>query len=253
MVLCPTGKVELCKSSYIGSIPISNTNGIPIISINYNSTTKDVIVGLGVSYSSLNDFPFEINDTFIIENVSVGVGTIGKGYNSSNYNYKPFTVKSRDPNIGGSNSSITFNIGEFISGDETPGTFYPLLSNGLVIPEKYFPTFEVKIEKGSYRIGEYITNGKIKSKVIDTDKENDRLKIISKDSFNINDEIYGEITNTRSKIVYVENSSGYYNLNSSGLVIDGWQDTVGFLNDNTQRIHDSDYYQYFSEPTITVK
>ena len=232
--------------SSIKVVPTNNTNGIPIISINYNSTTKDVIVGLGVSYSTLTDFPFEINDTFIIENVSVGVGTTGKGYNSSNYNYTPFIVKSRDPNIGGSNSSITFNINEFISGDETPGTFYPLLSNGLVIPEKYFPTFEVKIEKGSYRIGEYITNGKIKSKVIDIDKENDRLKVISKDNFNIDDQIYGEITNTKSKIVYVENSNGYYNLNSSGLVIDGWQDKIGFLNDNTQRIHDSDYYQYFS-------
>ncbi len=232
--------------SSVKVVPVNNSNGIPIISINYNSTTKDVIVGLGVSYSSLNDFPFEINDSFIIENVSVGVGTIGKGYNSSNYNYKSFVVKSRDPNIGGSNSSITFSIKDFISENETPGTFYPLLSNGLVIPEKYFPTFEIKIEKGSYKIGEYITNGIIRSKVIDVDKENDKVKVISKDNFNVNDQIYGEITNTKSKIVLVENSSGFYTLDSSALVINGWQDMVGFLNENTQRIHDSDYYQYFS-------
>jgi len=232
--------------SSIKVVPVSNTNGIPIISINYNSTTKDVIVGLGVSYSSLDDFPFKINDTFIIENVSVGVGTIGKGYNSSNYNYKSFVVKSRDPNIGGSNSSITFNIKDFISGNETPGTFYPLLSNGLVIPEKYFPIFEIKIEKGSYKIGEYITNGTIRSKVIDVDKENDKIKVISKDNFKENDQIYGETTNTKSKIVFVENSFGFYSLDSSGLVINGWQDKVGFLNENTQRIQDSDYYQYFS-------
>ena len=227
-------------------VPVNNTNGIPILSINYNPNTKDVVVGLGASYSSLDDFPFEINDTFIIENVSVGLGTVGKGYNSSNYNYKPFVVKSRDPNIGGSNSSITFNIKEFISGNETPGTFYASLSNGLVIPEKYFPVFEVKVEKGGYLLGENITNGKIKSKVIYVDKANDRLKIISKEDFIINDQIYGEISNTKSKIVSVENSNGFYNLSSSGLVIDGWQDRVGFLNENTQRIQDSDYYQYFS-------
>jgi len=232
--------------SSVKVVPTNNTNGIPIISINYNSITKDVIVGLGVSYSSLNDFPFEINDTFIIENVSVGVGTIGKGYNSLNYNYKPFIVKGRDPNIGGSNSSITFNIKGYISENEIPGTFYPLLSNGLVIPEKYFPKFEVKIEKGSYKIGENISNGKIKSKVLDIDKENDKLKVISKESFSANDQIYGETSNTKSKIVNVENSDGFYILSSSGLVIDGWQDKTGFLNENTQRIQDSDYYQYFS-------
>jgi hypothetical protein len=42
MVLCPTGKVGLCKSSYIGSIPISTSNIIWVMS--YGGTTISNIV-----------------------------------------------------------------------------------------------------------------------------------------------------------------------------------------------------------------
>lgn len=36
------------------------------------------------------------------------------------------------------------------------------------------------------------------------------------------------------------------NISSNSVVTIGWKDRVGFLNDPQQRIHDSNYYQYFS-------
>ena len=35
-------------------------------------------------------------------------------------------------------------------------------------------------------------------------------------------------------------------INASAIIADGSVDEVGFLNERTQRIHDNDYYQYFS-------
>ena len=228
-------------------IPINNTNGIPIYSLTYNSINKDVVVGLAVSYSSLNDFPFSVNDNFMIENVSVGIGTTGKGYNSENYNYTLFKVKSVDPNIGGSNASITFNMSEFLSGNESPGTFSAINSSGLVIPEKYFPSFEVGVKKGSFVKGEYVTNTKNRYQIIDIDDQNDLVKILAlKDDYENADLIYGEVSNTKATVNGSITADGYYKLNSSALVEKGWSDLTGFLSENTQRIHDSDYYQYFS-------
>ena len=53
--------------------------------------------------------------------------------------------------------------------------------------------------------------------------------------------------NYRSKnsiTVLVDNS--LYNIGSSAIVKEGFQKNTGFLNDNLQRVFDSDYYQYFS-------
>jgi hypothetical protein len=38
----------------------------------------------------------------------------------------------------------------------------------------------------------------------------------------------------------------HYNISASSIVKKGWQVESGFLNNNFQRLHDSDYYQYFS-------
>jgi hypothetical protein len=60
------------------------------------NSTKSVTVRLSVGFSTANSFPFQVNDKVLIENVSVGVGSTGKGYNSKNYNYNLFTLTSVD-------------------------------------------------------------------------------------------------------------------------------------------------------------
>ena len=93
-------------------IPTNNSNGIPISSVSFNNSTKDVTVSLGVSFSSINDFPFEVGESIFVENISVGIASTARGYNSANYNYAFFTVTQRDPNIGGANATITYNLSE---------------------------------------------------------------------------------------------------------------------------------------------
>lgn len=81
--------------------PINNTNGVGISTIRFIPASQDVIVTLGSSFSNAADFPFAIGDKILIENISVGVGSTAKGYNSSAYGYEFFTIVNIDPNIGG--------------------------------------------------------------------------------------------------------------------------------------------------------
>ena len=66
-------------------IPTGNVNGIGINTITYDSSTQDVTIGLNTAFSDASDVPFSVGDKVLIENVSVGVGTTGYGYNSSKY------------------------------------------------------------------------------------------------------------------------------------------------------------------------
>ena len=139
-------------------IPIDNTNGVSITNIAFNSGTKDVTVSLGSSYSSLADFPFAVGETILIENVSVGIGTTAKGYNSSRYNYSLFEVTQTDPNIGGGNGSVTYNLTEYLASGEIPGTYDALNSVGKIIPSKHFPIFDVSLRTTDFNKGETVVS-----------------------------------------------------------------------------------------------
>ena len=71
-------------------IPTSNTNGVGISTIGFNTTSNQVTVTLAVGFSTAELFPVEVGDKVLIENISVGIGSTGKGFNSSAYNYKLF-------------------------------------------------------------------------------------------------------------------------------------------------------------------
>ena len=87
-------------------LPISNSNGISINDIDYDSGNNNVTVTIGASFSDSADYPFEVGKKVMIEGVSVGVGSTGKGYNSESYNYTLFEILETDPNIGGALGAV---------------------------------------------------------------------------------------------------------------------------------------------------
>ena len=55
--------------------------------------------------------------------------------------------------------------------------------------------------------------------------------------------------NTSKAQAFVKEVFGYeasYVIGSSSIVKNGWNSETGFLNNDLQRVHDNDYYQYFS-------
>ena len=225
-------------------IPINNSNGIGINSITYDSTTKNVTLYLKPSYSDLESFPFAIGERILVESVGVTSTTSTiRGYNSENYGFSLFTVTSTDPNIGGSNPSITYNLSEYLSSGESPGT---VNLNGFVVPERYLPIFNISLKKLEFLNGETVSSKSASGIVQLWDSKNNNLKIATNKDFVIGEVIIGESSRASGIIneIYISDSS--YNVDSYSIVRKGWFSETGFLNKDTQRIQDSDYYQYFS-------
>jgi len=72
------------------------------------------------------------------------------------------------------------------------------------------------------------------------------LKVSSNKNFVIGETIIGSSSKTIANIVSIFNLSSNYSVDSSSIVKKGWVTETGFLNNSLQRLHDNDYYQYFS-------
>ena len=227
-------------------IPVNNSNGVKIKNITFNNSTKDVTVTLGASFSSAQDFPFFVGEQVLVEGVNVGISTIGKGYNSANYDYALFTIKSVDPNIGGVNGIVTYSLSNYILDSEIPGNFNSFYSSGKIIPKSHFPIFNPVLKKNNFYKGEVVYSSSASGNVESWDSSNQYLKVITVDDFNTNEIVRGETSGSAALIKSVITLDSNYTVNSYSELRKGWNTETGFLNNNFQRVHDSDYYQYFS-------
>lgn len=236
-------------------LPINNSNGFKISNVSFNSSSKEVTVSLAKSFSDPEDFPFEIGSKVLIEGVSVGFTTTAKGYNSSNYNYALFTLKSVDPQLGGGGpgsltpANVVYDLTTYLTDDEVPGSFNEFYSSSArIIPESYFPIFKSTLKKNSFYQGENVfslensDNGVVES----WDPTNDYLKVSTLSNFTDGIQIIGESSGSTAIIEKVTNFESEYIVDASSKNRKGWKKETGFLNNTFQRVHDSDYYQYFS-------
>ena len=225
-------------------LPIQNSNGVGISSIYYESSTGEVTVDLSVGFSTANSFPFAVNDRILIENINI-LDNSGKGFNSENYSYQLFTVTSINQNIGGF-GSVSYSLDGFLKNSEVPGIFDSDNSSGRIIPEKHFPTFDVRLKKNNYLIDEGGISDSAQGRVEDWDTKLNLVKIVSKNTFKEGEIIRGSLSRTQGIIKKVDSFDAFFNLSSLSRFENGWQSAAGFLNDNIQRIQDSLYYQNFS-------
>jgi hypothetical protein len=245
-------KIEILKNTFgLNNItptilPIQNSNGVGILSIQYDSITKNVTVVLSVGFSTTNSFPFAVNDKVLIENISVGIASTGRGFNSENYNYQLFTLTSVTENLGGLGGSVTYNLDGFLTDSESPGTFNPNNSSGRIIAQKQFPIFDIILRKNDYLIGETVTSESSTGTVEDWDSKLDFIKILSKNNFKVGEIIKGSSSKTQGVASFIDRFDAFFNLAATSKFVSGWQSDAGVLGNNLQRIQDSLYYQNFS-------
>lgn len=221
-------------------IPINNTNGYEIKSISFDSDSRDVTLELETGFSDPEDFPFTVGGKILVENVQVS--PTQKGYNSENYDYTLFTITSLDANIGGIGATISYNLGS--TGE--PGVYDDSIVKGIVVPESHFPRFNVKLTKRSFSKQETVISNDSIGIVESWDENNEILKISTNKDFEVGNIIAGQASGTRAIIKEVTSFDAYYDIKASSIVKSGWKTQTGFLNNELQRLHDSDYYQYFS-------
>ena len=243
--------IEIRKNTYGLSntrptiVPIHNTAGVGINTVSYNSSTKDVTLELAVGFSTVNSFPFSVGDKILVENISVGLGSTGSNYNSEGYDYKLFTITATDENLGGI-GTIAYSLSDVLPAGQVPGTYDPLNSSGRVIPEKYFPVFDIVLDTKDYLPGETVTSNSATGTVESWDKGIGTLKISSGDNFITNEVIIGKTSNTQGVASSITSYNSQFVLNEFSEVLHGWENDSGVLNKNMQRIEDSLYYQNFS-------
>ena len=225
-------------------LPVKNSNGVGISTVGFNTITKDVTVTLSVGFSTINSFPFSVNDKILIEGVSVGIGSTGKGFNSSEYGYKLFTVTGTDENLGGI-GIVTYSLANDLNG-EVPGSYDSFNSSGRIIPQKYFPVFDVSLTPNDYLVGEDVKSSSATGTVEKWDSKNELLVIASKGDFKVNEVIEGLSSNTQGVASSITSYESNLKLGAFSRVENGWETDSGVLNYNLQRIQDSDYYQNFS-------
>lgn len=224
-------------------VTINNSNGVGISTISFNDTTKEVTIKLNADFYYSSAFPFQVGDKVLIENVSVGVNTSAKGYNSVGYGYEYFSITG----INTSTAIVNINLTNFLNPGEFPGQFDRVNSSGRIIPVKHMPVFDVKLKKNTFFVGEPVESSSSSGTVQSWDETNELLKVTSSvQKFKSGDIVKGLSSNSEALIKEVISYSVPYTVNSYSSVRKGWKKETGTLNNNTQRIHDSNYYQNFS-------
>jgi hypothetical protein len=225
-------------------LPVGNSNGIKIKTISFDMSTREVTVGLNTSYSE--SAPFSVGDKVLIENVSVGVGTTGNGYNSEAYGYALFTLDEVYIPLGGSVGVVTYSLANYLEEGIFPGNFDTNNSAGRIVNEKNFPQFDVKLKKNNFIIGETVTSDGATGIVESWNNQIELLKVSTKDDFLVNDTVVGETSRTKGTVRYKTEFDAQVKIDSGSVVKKGWGRNTGVLNTNTERLPDNDYYQNFS-------
>lgn len=223
-------------------IPINNSNGNRITDIQYDSITNEVTVYLNNLYEAFTEHPFQVGDKVLIENVKT---LNGKGFNSEFYNYQLFEITDRSALIF-SPYYVKYNLSSHLTETETPGTYDSIESYGRIIKEKDFPIFNTVLQKNVFLPGEKVSSSGASGIVESWDANNEYLKIQTQGKFVLNDTLIGKTSGSRGIISEINTTTAFYQVDASSVFRKGWNRETGFLNKDTQRIHDSDYYQYFS-------
>jgi hypothetical protein len=225
--------------------PYNNINGVGISSATYNQELKLVTLQLDTFYSSLQQFPFASGDKILVENI---INDGSNGFNSSDYEYNLFTIEDIDPNIGGYLPTITYSLESFLDDLDTVGEFLPQLSFGRVVNEKDLPKFIVNTGYNNFNIGEDLKsiNGNTLGSVLEWNTINRTLKISSNSEIKSSQTVFGSSSNSIGVILSNDYQKTEFEIGASSIVNNNWIDETGFLNNIGQKIHDNEFYQYFS-------
>ena len=226
-------------------VPTNNSNGYSISSITYNSSNDVVRLFLTHQFSSEADYPFEVGKGILVENISVGVGSTGSGYNSKDYNYKLFPVTGVNTNAGGSGAWVEYDLTEQLGDNGFPGN-YSTDSIGRVVPETHFPIFEPVLTKNLFLQGEKLVGDRFTGIVRSYNPNNEILKTTVNGIISKNDFVRGLSSGSIGQVEEVTIFDAELRIGAGATIYEGWQKDTGFLNNNLQRIPDNEYYQDLS-------
>ena len=246
-------------------VPINNNNGISISTVEWTEATKTVKINLGATFSDAADFHFAVGEGVLIENLSVGIGTTGKGYNSSNYptnktnsateyGYTYFPMTAAEGQIGGSGAYIEYSLDGLILEGQVPGTVDYSNSRGRAIPVRDMPIFDPQLIPNDFLKNEAavitpqnaVLVGVNRGEIEQWNPLIGQLKVSVNKEIQAGDKIQGKVSHAQAIVRSKVNFKSEIKTGAGATFISGWQRDTGFLNDSLQRLPNNEYYQNFS-------
>ena len=229
-------------SQNIKFVPTFNSNGIGVVDASSNFGINQL--KLKAPVVGFSTFPFVVGDKIWVENVRITDGM--DGYNSSDYEYRFFTISA--VNTTGGAESISYPITGIGS---TGGTFDTTNVFGRVIKESDLVKFTANLKKVNFVEGEQVSqiNGNASGTVAKDgwDPVSQLLKL--KDvtgNFEEGVKVSSSLLDSKSITQKIYNFDFDLTVDSIVNKSTTWNNDKGKLNSNHQKIHDNDYYQRFS-------
>ena len=226
-------------------IPVGNPNGIRAKNFSYDDVNEEVTVTLKDAFSTVDTFPLSVGDKVLVENVSVGIGSTALGFNSENYDYIRFEITEVFQNLS-SVGVVTYSMAGLVGAGQTTGKFNAKNSSAILVRERDFPQFDSTLKANIFDAGETVNNGEQSADVFEWDTKNKYLTVETSKDFAVGDIIKSDQTGRKGIINEVISFETTYDVDYFSIVDNGWEYDKGFLNKESQRIHDNDYYQNFS-------
>jgi hypothetical protein len=230
-------------------IPVNNSNGLGIASVSYDNSTKVVRAYIDRNFTTAeaDQFNFPIGSKVLVENLSVGVGSTGVGYNSSDYEYTFFEVTGFDKKLDSVKPYVDYSLVGLIENGEIPGNLDLDNSYGRIVNTQDFPIYTPVLKTNDYLVGETVVNvDGLTGRVERWNSTTEQLIVSSSGEFNVGSKIIGRSSGTQSIVETKVNFNSQTLTGAGATVVDGWQTNSGFLNDNLQKLPNNEYYQNFS-------
>ena len=221
-------------------IATNNNNGIKVKNLSHTSGTNLVTLTLEGAYDSTT-YPFTLGEKLYVENI--GIGSTGSGFNSSDYNYEPFVITGVNTNPGGGNATVSYNLDSSVT---SPGIFSGPSSSGQAIPFVNIAQFNIDVDTNQFSVGETVSTGDKVGVVVAWNENNKYLKVLSNDTFNVNESITGQSSKSIALIEQTTKFDSVFNIDSDSEFRSGFRKETGKLNTELQKLADNDYYQTFS-------
>ena len=228
---------------------IDNSNGVGISTMTGDGISGIATCTLVTPILGFVQPQFDVGDEIFIENIELdGTGT---GYNSSDYNYRFFKVKSYN-NI--SPATLEFEIIDDAGvGLSTNVGVAKTVQSGYatIVNKKYYPEVTVIQDRSKFFANEQLyvnTTGAsfVAEEIFVSLIRDDYIKVQGNYDLNIGDKIKGVISGTIADVTGVSRNKGYFNIDYSSKQELGWRDDTGKISVDHQVIPNNDYYQNLS-------
>ena len=222
---------------------INNSNSISIEKVE-SSSSGIVTCILTTPIAGFSTAPFAVGDRIFVEGIEK-TDSSGDGFNSKDYGYQFFTITNY---LELSKHKLEFNISGLTTNPGVAKTIQE--SYASITNYKNYPEFEVVQKFLPFTIGETLESdsglGFVPRDLIVTACDENILKVNGNYKVSPNERIRGSESFTEATVDLVNTIDGIYNINYFNLQNFGWNEESGKLNNDTQVIPDSDYYQNLS-------